>query len=405
MVIVPNAAKDQCAAEIRRWTTDKQMPIVIVRGTVAEQVKQITSTKVGWVIGHWESLYYAAEGWLDDAWDYAWLDEVHNIANRRTERAGTVRALRATWRMATSAHPYANGVNELFPVLQFLYPEVYTSFWRWANLHIEIEEGPFGGLDLRTPRRPHLLQWEIEPFRIRRLWKNVWPNLKPVTHNIERVDLTSHGRKEYDRLRKQFFVSLGTAHGERNVLAIPSVLARCTRLRQYLIDPGILGAKEKSIKYPIIAELVKDLCGTPPVIFSMYRQAALRLKEHLEKRGLRVGTMLGGMKGRLEKRKQAFLRGKYDALIVLISVGGQSLNLGKYGKVIYLDHPWTHRDVEQTIGRVRRPEEGTGKLVPVTVYHVVARDSYEVRMAEIRAEKHEDFGKVFSVADATALFH
>jgi SNF2 family DNA or RNA helicase len=306
--------------------------------------------------------------------------------------------------MAMDGHPYANGVDELYSVLQFLYPDIYTGFWRLAHLQIEIEEGPWGGLDMRSPKNPKLLRWELEPFRIRHLFKDVFPNLKPVAHDIRRVDLSPKGWKEYDQLKTQFFASLEGNDGERNVLAIPSVLAKCTRLRQYLIDPGLLDAKEPSAKYPVIQDLVKELRGTPPVIFSMFRTAAIRLKRKLVKAKLRVGMILGGMQHKINTIKRRFLRGRYDALIVLVSVGGQSLNLGKFGKVIYLDHPWTHRDVDQTIARVRRPEEGTGKLVPVTVYHVVVRNSYEVRMAQIRADKHEDFAKVFTVEDAEALF-
>ena len=90
----------------------------------------------------------------------------------------------------------------------------------------------------------------------------------------------------------------------------------------------------------------------------------------------------------------------YDAVIIMIKVGGTSLNFGKYGTIIYLDHPWNHRDIEQTEGRVRRPEEGTGKLVPCTSYHIIVADSYEEHMLETRTGKRKDFAKVFPVAKA-----
>jgi len=403
MLIVPNNAKDQWAAEIGRWSSGK-LPITIIHGNTQQQIAQITTVTRGWVIGHWESLVYARAGWLKSPWDIAILDELQNIQNRNAQRTMTVHKLKAKYRMAIGAHPYANGVDELFSTLKFLYPDLYPSFWRWAHMHIAIEEGAFGGLDLRTPRRPNLLNWEIAPFMIRRLWKNVWKNLPPITRVRCTAYLTKSGAAEYKRLRKQFFVELAAHEGERKILAIPSVLARITRMRQYLVDPAILGAKEASVKYPIVYDLIKELDERHPVIFTMWRDTALRLQEYLQKKKLRVNVIVGGLGSKKTNRiKWKFLEGKYDAVIIMIKVGGTALNFGKYGTIIYLDHPWNQRDIEQTEGRVRRPEEGTGKIVPATSYHIIVADSYEEHMLTKRTDKHEDFAKVFSVAEALEL--
>jgi SNF2 family DNA or RNA helicase len=403
-LVVPNSAKDQWASELGRWSTSK-LPIVIVDGTTKQQIEQISDTKRGWVIGHWESLVHARAGWLHHRWDMTILDEIQNMQNRNAQRTMTAHKLKKDFGIGITAHPYANSVAELFPILKFLYPDLYPAFWRWAHMHIQIEEGAFGELNLRTPRRPKLLAWEIAPFTIRRLWKDVWKNLPPITRVFRTAYLTTRGTKEYAKLKKQFFVELAAHEGERRILSIPSVLARITRLRQYLVDPGILQAKELSVKYPIVHELVQELEGFPPVIFTMWRDSALRLKEYLEKRKMKIGVVVGRMGSKkINRVKRRFLAGEYDACIIMIKVGGTSLNFGKYGKIIYLDHPWNQRDVEQTEGRVRRPEEGTGKIVPATSYHLIVKDSYEERMYEQREDKHLDFKKVFTVAQARELF-
>lgn len=399
MAIVPNSAKEQWADEIVRWS--RKRPVIrILDGSAKHQIHQIKTLKKGWVVGHWESLVHAREGWLDDEWDFAMVDEIQFMQNRRAQRTETLYKIKADYRMALGAHPYANGVHELFPVLRFLYPELYTSFWRWAHMHIDIEEGVFGGLDLRTPKRPKLLKWEIAPFTIRRRWKDVFKNLPPITRVQCTAHLTKKGDREYKRLRTKFFAEMEAHRGEKKILAIPSVLARITRMRQYLVDPAILGASEKSVKYPIVYELIKELEGRPPAIFTMWRQSAVRLKKFLEQKGLKIGIVVGGMGRKINRVKKKFLRGVYDAVIIMIKVGGTSLNFGKYGTIIYLDHPWNQRDVEQTEGRVRRPEEGTGKLVPCTSYHIIVADSYEERMLVTRTDKHKDFAKVFPVAKA-----
>lgn len=402
-LIVPNAAKDQWAAEIGRWSSGK-LPITILDGTAKHQISQIIDTKRGWIIGHWESLVHARMGWFHSPWDMFIVDELDRMQNRKAKRSETLHKIRAKYRMAIGAHPYANGVSELFSVLKFLYPDLYPSFWRWAHIHVDIQEGAFGGMDLRTPKRPNLLNWEIAPFTIRRLWKDVWKNLPPITRVRCTAYLPPKAQKEYKQLRKKFFAELEAHHGERKILAIPSVLARITRLRQYLVDPAILGAKQKSVKYPIVYDLIKDLDGRPPVIFTMWRDTALRLQKYLEQKKLRVGVVVGGMGSKkINRIKWKFLEGKYDAVIIMIKVGGTSLNFGKYGTIIYLDGPWNQRDIEQTEGRVRRPEEGTGKIVPATSYHIIVADSYEERMVDHRSSKHEDFGRIFSVAEAIEM--
>lgn len=402
MLIVPNPAKEQWRDEIRRWSS-RSLPIRIVEGTIAQQERIINRAGDAWVITHPESLVHARSAWLSRPWDMVIADEAHLFGNRNAQRTETLHKLKATWRMAMTAHPYANATSELWSILRFLYPEIYTSFWRWANLHIHIDEAPFGGLDLRTPRRPKLLQWEIAPFTIRRMWADVRKNLPPITRIQRTAYLTAKGKAEYKKLKKQFFASLSSIDDSKNIWAIPSQLARVTRLRQYLIDPAVLDSAVPSVKYPVVLQIMDEV-NVPVVIFSMFRSTALRLKRYLEQHDKRVGLIVGGMANKVNRIKKKFLRGQYDAVIIMIKVGGTSLNFGKYGKLIYLDMPWNQRDVEQTEGRVQRPEEGTGKMVPCTSYHIVVHESYEERMQVTRSDKHENFSMVFTVAQARELF-
>lgn len=110
------------------------------------------------------------------------------------------------------------------------------------------------------------------------------------------------------------------------------------------------------------------------------------------------------MSKQTNKIKRNFLRGKYQAVIIMIQVGGTALNFGKYGYVIGLDFPWNPKDLEQPEGRVDRPEEGTGKMVPTTADWLCVKDSYEERMMQRILDKRTDFAKVFTVSGAKELF-
>src|SRR5690606_27845386 len=219
------------------------------------------------------------------------------------------------------------------------------------------------------------------------------------------VELTPKARAEYNRLRKEFFVELESVDpDESNVLAIPSILARVTRLRQYLIDPGLLGSKVKSPKYPEVLALINELDG-PPVIFTMSREAAEALGSFLQDAGLRTGAIHGKVSERdRDHAQRRFLKGELDALIVSTQAGGTALNLGKYGYVIFLDLPWTAMELEQAESRVDRPEEGTGRLVPTTSFRIIVSDSYEEKQEKILETKKSMFDEVFSAGQLKALF-
>jgi SNF2 family DNA or RNA helicase len=399
LVICLNSAKAQWAGELQRFLGQ---PSVIVQGTRLEQ-QRIAATRQGWVIGHMESLVHAASGYTRRPWDLIILDEAHYFQNPKAQPTETLFALDSTYRVALSAHPYAR-IDHLFSLLRFLYPERYTSFWRFFHQHILADPQPFGGFEIVGARRPKLLQWELAPFTLRRTRTQVKPTL-PVIARVPRVlTLPANARAEYQRLRKQFFVELDAGDGRTKTIPILNALARTTRLRQYLVDPALIGGATKSVKYPEVAALLDEI-RTPTVVFSMFEQAATRLAAFLTAQKKRVRVLSGKVPAqKREPLKQQFLRGELDALIVVTQAGSASLNLGRYGYVIGLDVPWTSRDLEQMEGRVDRPDAETGLSIPTTAFYPLIEDSYEERMLAKLQQGKAYFQEVFTVNDLKELF-
>lgn len=398
LVICPNSAKEQWAEEIQRWD-QRAMNILVVQGTIAEQLEQISSAVSGWVIVHWEALVHARIALVARRWGAVIADEAQLAQNRRAQRTKTLFKLDSVYRMALSGHPFANDPTELHSILKFLYPQTYRSYWRYFFMFVEFYSEAFGKIKVVGTKRPKLLKWEIAPFTLRRRKAEVWKTLPPVTRNRRVGYLTGAGRREYDRLKKQFFVEL---QGRETKLPIINIMARTTRIRQWLVDPGLIGSTRPSTKYPIIHEVMRELDG-PPVIFTMFRQAGVRMIQWLQRVDprayRRIGMIHGGMgKGKVQQLKLDFRHGKLAAVVVVTQAGGLALNLGKYGYVMHLDLPWNARDFEQTEGRVDRPEEGTGKMVPTTSTRVIVKDSFEDRVMEpMINDKNNEFGKVFTV--------
>lgn len=402
LVVTPNSAKHQWARAIASWGDGNRSPASIVEGTIHEQ-NRIARDAQGWVVAHWEALVHAKAGLLAHPWSVVILDEAHAIRNRKIIRSKTAFALKANHRLALTGHPYSQSPDELYSILHFLWPDLYSSFWRFFGMHVNAAPKTFGGFDVLGVRRPKLLRWEIAPFSLRRTKRKVFPSLPPITRIPREVELTKKGAAEYQRLRKQIFAELETEEGTKR-LPILNVLSRTTRIRQYLVDPGLLGAKESSVKYAEVHRLIESLDG-PPVIFTSFREAAIRLSAYLKKRHRSSAMIHGEVKGAARERaKHVFLRGDVDSLIVVTQAGSEALNLGKYGYVIFLDLPWTARAIEQAEGRVDRPEEGTGRLVPTTVYRIVVRGTYEDRIEQKINEQYSMFSDVFTTDGLKELF-
>lgn len=392
LVICPNSAKEQWAAEIRRW--DARFPnVTIVQGTIPQQLELISTTDHGWVVTHWESLVHARAALLHRGWNTVVADEAQTAANRKAQRTKTLFKLEADYRIALTGHPFANEPTELYSILRFLYPDRYKSYWRFFYMFVDFYAEAFGKLKVTGTKRPNLLKWEIAPFTLRRL-----DTKRPPITRMRRVSYLTPGHlKEYAKLKKEFFVEL---KGRDKKLPIINVMARTTRIRQWLVDPSLVGGSRPSVKYPVVHEIMRELDG-PPVIFTMFKQAGYKLESYLRHcDSRRTMGMISGDASPKERRRlqQQFLAGGLDALIVVIQAGGVALNLGKYGYVIHLDLPWNGRDFEQTEGRVRRPEEGTGKIVPCTSYRIITANSFEDRVMEpMINSKHGEFGRVFTV--------
>lgn len=396
LVVAPNSAKYQWQREIGRWAPDT--PVHVVTGTLTEQAA--TLEKEGWIVAHWEALVNLAKCFIKLPWDVVILDEAHALRNRKTQRTRAAFQLKTSYRLALTGHPFTNSPDELWSILHFLFPERYTSFWRYFGMHVAATPRYFGGYDVVGLRRPALLRWELEPFTIRRTKAEVFPSLPHIVRTVRDVELTTKTtRAEYERLCKDIAVVLRALPAETpNVLMVPTVLARITRLRQYLVDPGLIKSASPSLKYPVVKELIEEI-RKPVVIFTSFQQAARRLGAFLHPK------FVGYIDGRVplktrEETKRDFHDGHLDALIVVTQAGGEALNLGRYGEVIFLDIPWSSAGIEQAEARVDRPVEGTGVMVPTTSYFIFTRATYEEKLATKVVKKGQMFADVFS---STAL--
>lgn len=403
LIITPNGAKRQWRDAIKYWIGEDER-VTIVEGSIPEQQDRARRTN-RWVIGHWESLgHKTSEAYLEREWDVVIFDEGHKITNRKSNRSEHAYQLDTNAVALLTAHPF-DEVDDLYGELRALFPDRYTSYWRFFNIHAEAYPKPFGGFVVEGIRKPKLLRWELAPFTMMRTKQQVYKDLPPVARRRRLVELTRTGEREYKELRRKLFAELDGLNGETKIIPIINDLVRLTRVRQYLVDPGLIGSSTPSVKYPEMVEVLDEFYE-PTVIFTSFQKAAVRLEQFLNTKAKKFGARIDGTVSlhRRDVYKKRFLRGDLAFLIVQSASGGESLNYGKYGYVASLDLPFSPRMYEQTEGRVDRPEENTGKLVPTTAARIIVKGSYEERLEQKLNRMDDNFRSVFTVKGLRRLF-
>lgn len=70
-------------------------------------------------------------------WEYIIIDEAHKIKNEDSSTAKIVRKFRSKYRLLLTGTPLQNNLHELWSLLNFLLPEIFTSsddFDDWFDL-------------------------------------------------------------------------------------------------------------------------------------------------------------------------------------------------------------------------------------------------------------------------------
>jgi len=127
--------------------------------------------------------------------------------------------------------------------------------------------------------------------------------------------------------------------------------------------------------------------GHPAMVAYEFRAQRDTIQIRLEKRGLRVATLGGGVgKAAAEKAIQDWNAGRLDVLLLHPAAAGHGLNLQAGGNiVIWLSPPWDLEAYLQLNARLFRQGQRASR---VFVYHLVARGTTDVRVDRVLRSKN-----------------
>ena len=312
------------------------------------------------------------------AWDTAVLDEAQTIKNPESQVAQAAYQLRAHFRLTLTGTPVENRLDELWSQFHFLNRGLLGGRKDFQERYGRpIAEG--------EPGAAARLQERIRPFILRRLKRDVAPELPPRTDVVLRCTLSPNERGVYDAIRAATMAEVveRLQAGGSVMQALEALL----RLRQAACHTGLVPGQEArtSAKVELLLETLDEIVaeGHKALVFSQWTGLLDRIEPHLQAHAIPF-TRLDGSTADRGGVVQQFQQ-DYGPPVMLVSLkaGGTGLNLTAADHVFLLDPWWNPAVEDQAADRAHR----IGQERPVLVHRLVAEDTVEERILLLQAEK------------------
>lgn len=132
------------------------------------------------------------------SWQYLILDEAQNIKNFKSQRWQMLLGLKAHRRLLLTGTPLQNSLMELWSLLHFLMPAVFTSSVDFRDWFSNPMSGMMEGNVEYNSGLVQSLHKVLRPFILRRLKSEVEKQLPEKTEHVIKCPLSKRQRCLYD---------------------------------------------------------------------------------------------------------------------------------------------------------------------------------------------------------------
>jgi SNF2 family DNA or RNA helicase len=326
-------------------------------------------------------------------WDCVVLDEAQAIKNPDSQVTRAAYRLQAAFRIAMTGTPVENRLEELWSQIHFTNPGLLGGRSDFQERYADPIAAGQRGAAARLRER-------IRPFVLRRLKKDVAPELPPRTESVLHVELDDNERAVYDAIR---------AATQREVVAmldsgggVMAALEALLRLRQACCHTALLPGRSaaSSSKTERLRAALEEASadGHKALVFSQWTSLLDLIEPHLERADIGF-TRLDG-----STRDRAGVVGDFQrddgppVMLLSLKAGGTGLNLTAADHVFLVDPWWNPAVEDQAADRAHR----IGQDKPVMVYRLVATDTVEERIMALQASKRALADAALGDADRAA---
>ncbi|MFP2903468.1 DEAD/DEAH box helicase, partial [Pyxidicoccus sp. 3LFB2] len=386
LVVAPTSVLPNWEAEVKRFRPSLKVSVYHGPGRALDETADVTLTT--YALMRLDAAVLGAK-----TWDTLVLDEAQAIKNPDSQVARAAYSLQANFRVALSGTPIENRLEELWSLMHFTNPGLLGGRKqfeeRWSRPVSDNQKGAAEKLRAR-----------IRPFVLRRLKRDVAPELPPRTDSVRHVTLSERERAVYDSVyaatREEVVSQL--EQGGSVLKALEALL----RLRQAACHPALVPGQQAKTSSKV--EALLEALGTAveeghkALVFSQWTSMLDLIEPALKEADIGYIRLDGSTSNR--GAVAASFQDPKGPPVMLISLkaGATGLNLTAADHVFLVD-PWWNPSVEaQAADRAHR----IGQQRPVMVYRLVSRGTVEEKILTLQDKKRALFESALGGAEGGA---
>lgn len=327
-----------------------------------------------------------------------------------------------------SGTPWRGKAENFWSCLNWLWPERYTGFWRWAEMYFDIDSNGFGReIKKLKPEMEDAWKEELRSVMIRRTKAEVAPDLPSKMYagtyvgNVKGIWLEMEPTQAtiYRKFAAEAAVRLADGHSMmgngtlseigrmRQLATAPLKFAGMRKVKVGTTPDGLPVYQDEEIYVPdfpsnkfnwicdFLAErgIMGDVFGDGKVIIASNYTKTINLFRHmLQTKGVQSHAITGETTGRERARQIAEFQGSGGPRVFFLNVdaGGTSVTLDAADDVVKIDRTWNPDDDTQLEDRAHR----VSRIHQVTVYSLYSLGTIEEQIARV-ADERDDIQKVF----------
>ena len=307
----------------------------------------------------------------------ALVKNCHRMKDGKSQATRAVKAATgdANIRIGMTGTPIANTPEDLWSILNFLWPRSFSSKSRFMDRYLVVSQNTWGGTEVLgiLPNMQDEFFSIIDPITRRMPESYVLKHLPPVVRATREVEMGAKQAKAYKEMQKNMMTEL-----ESGLVMVESPLIKSMRLLQFAssyaeVVPGEevslesdtddsepkinLELSEPSCKIDAIMEDIEsgDFGDNSVVIFAVSRQLIELLSARMEKKGI-PHSMITGSQSSYQKNVaiEDFQDGKVKYVLATVAAAGTGITLTKARIAVYLQRSWSNILDKQSEARVRR---------------------------------------------------
>ena len=399
LIVAPASTIYTWANEVKKWNNQE---CIVVDGTATKRKELISSWNNGALVISYECLRevtrydekkheYSITGDLYyikkhlPSIEACILDEAHRIKNHKSKQAEAMFSLSGIpIKIALTGTPAPNKQHEIFSILHWLFPNIFSGYWRFIDYYFIQEtrynaSGEYTEISTFKPGKEVELQQFLNTVSTRRLRASVMEWLPSKDYETIKLECTKEQNKYIQEIKDNFEI------GNEEVMAV-NILDVLIKTRQLCLSPQVLDLKSKSPKVEWIKQYIKDYPDKKILIFSNFTKWLKLLGKELECDNLIIGETT---KAKREQLKNDFQNDKIKLLLLNIKAAKEGITLDTASVSIFTDKYPPVGDIMQAEDRFVATTKDK-KDLGHTIISLIMKDTYEENIERLLKNNASD---------------